>query len=682
MSRSVGRVVLCTFAVTIVPLGAQAQDADDGEIFRMEEIVVSGERVERTVADTPSSVSVFTDETLEKTPSVESTEELLQRVPNVTSIGTQNEAPTIRGVDTTGVLSDADAFFGGSRPRATIAVDGRPLSFNEYVFGATSLFDLRRVEVFRGPQTTAQGANSIAGAIYLVTEDPTFEPEFKALGQGGNFGRLQLGAAASGPIIEDELAGRITVEYRERNSFVDFQRTADFADPDEFEASTVRTKLLWEPAAVPELSTKLTFSRTANQAPQTEFVAAPFEDLVALNPNQSVFENVAYAGIHDISYALGEDVEIANRFSATGFTNERLSEPGQGVAEVDGLDVVNETTLNYTALDGRLTGLFGTYLQFKDQDESIDLTAFLGNGVFDDRSTSVGVFGEATYAITPRLDATLGLRYQRDRQDRDGTIGPFVVDFDETFDAVLPKVALGYDITKDLRVGALVSRGFNPGGTTLFFSTGEQDTFDEETVWNGEVFARAGFLDDRLTVNANAFYAAFRDFQRFTFTGFDPLGDPEFQIDNADRARSYGLELNVDIEVAEELSAFVGLGLLGTEIVEFPASADPGVEGTEFARAPNVTLSAGADYELLDGLSLGTRVRYSDGYFSDAGNTDAFAIDSYVVADFHLSYQYRNVEAFAFVNNAFDNFYLLTRLENSAVVGTPREFGAGLRVAF
>lgn len=139
-------------------------------------ITVTGERVERTVAETPSSVVVVTGEELEGSPARDSVEEVLERIPNITSEGTGNEAPTIRGVNSTGVLSGADAFLGGSRPRSTITVDGRPLSFNEYIFGTTSIFDLERVEVFRGPQTTAQGVNSIAGAVYVTTADPTFEP--------------------------------------------------------------------------------------------------------------------------------------------------------------------------------------------------------------------------------------------------------------------------------------------------------------------------------------------------------------------------------------------------------------------------------------------------------------------------------------------------------------------------
>jgi iron complex outermembrane recepter protein len=536
--------------------------------------------------------------------------------------------------------------------------------------------------VFRGPQTTAQGVNSIAGAVYVTTRDPTYEPEADALALAGSRDQRRLAAAASGPIIADELAARLAVESRRRESFVDFDPPEDYgADPNDLEADVVRGKLLWQPKALPGLSTKLTFGRGRSEAPQTELVRRPFSRLQAANDDGAVFRTIATTGIHDLRYALGEGLVLSNRLSATDIDVTRFAVEGQGDATIDGEDYVNETTLGFTGTGGWLSGVLGSYLQRTDNDEAIDLSDFLGTGDFDDRAASVGLFGEATYEVTDRLDVTLGLRYQRDSQDREGALGPFVVDFDESFDAFLPKLAVGYDLTGNVRVGGIASRGFNPGGTTISFATGNQDRFDEETVWNYELFVRSRFLDDRLGLNANAFYADYSDFQRSTFTGFSPTGEPEFEIDNADKARSYGLELDAELLATDRLRLTGSLGLLDTELVKFSASADEDVEGTEFARAPDVTATAGAAYEILDGLTLAGQVRYSDGYFSDDDNVEEFETDSYVVADFRLSYEFRGVEAFAFVDNAFDEFYVLSDF-GSATVGQPREFGAGLRLRF
>ena len=542
--------------------------------LRLNPLIVSGERVERTVFETSSSVVVITGEEIEDTPAFSDVEDVLDFVPNVVTAGTSNDGPSIRGVDTSGILEGGNAFLGGTRPRATITVDGRPLGFNEFIYGETSVWDLERLEVFRGPQTSAQGVNSIAGAIYVVTADPTFEPEVKVQGEIGSDEQRRMSAAFSGPIVTDELAGRVAVDFQRRDSFVNFDTTADYGpNPNEFENILARAKLLWEPAALPELSTKTTFSFTQSEAPQVEQVRVPFKDLESAFLNSATWRTTAYAGIHDLSYAFSDNLEFSNRFSITDYKIERFAFPeGNGGANIDGLQLTNETNLNWQLPDQGLSGLAGVYYEQTKDEETADFSLFLGLGEFDDTRTSLGLFGEVTYDVTDRLDLTAGLRYQRDNQDRDGSFGPFTVDFDETFDALLPKVVIGYDVTDDLRVGALAVRGFNPGGTTISFIDGSQDTFEDETVWNFEAFGRARLFDDRLSLNANAFYSVYSDFQIFTIVGFTPGGDRIVEASNADKAVSYGLELTTDFQATDSFHVFAGLGLLDTEIADFSES--------------------------------------------------------------------------------------------------------------
>ena len=670
-------------AANTVTLERAVVEEESGPL-RLNPLIVTGERAERTVFETPSSVVVVPGEEIEETPAFSDVEDVLDFVPNIVTGGTSADGPTIRGVDTTGVLVGGNNFLGGARPRATITLDGRPLSFSEFIYGQTSVWDLERVEVFRGPQTSAQGVNSIAGATYVVTADPTFEPEVKVQGEIGSEAQRRLSAAFSGPIVADELAGRIAVDFQRRDSFVDFDTTADYGpNPNEFENIVARGKLLWEPDALPDLSTKFTFSFTQSEAPQNAAVREPFKDLDAANLNQATWRTQAYTGIHDLTYAFGDNLEISNQFSVTQSKIERFAFPENvGAADIDGLQFINETTANWRLPEVGLSGLAGVYYEDDNDDESVDLSSSLGFGEFDDRQTSLGVFGEVTYQVTEQLDVTAGLRYQRDRQDRDGTLGAFTLDFDETFDALLPKFVVGYDVTDDLRIGAQAVRGFNPGGTTISFLDGSQDTFEEETVWNFEAFGRARLFDDRLAINANAFYAIYKDLQLFTVVGFTPGGAAVIQASNADQAISYGLELSVDAQATDDLRVFGGLGLLDTEITDFSDSEDPNIEGNQFERAPHVTFSVGADYEVIDNLTLGSRLRYVSSYFSDVNNDRDLKAGDYVVADFQLSYAYENLEAFAFVNNAFDEFYKISDFDDRAIVGTPREYGVGLRVSF
>ena len=158
------------------PAGAQQVSDKPEQTVTLPPIVVTGENVERSLEDTASSVVVFSEEDLAGKSAAATVSDVLKGVPNLIYTDTVG-APVIRGQDTQGPNFGSTAFFGGTIPRATINLDGHYLNYYESVFGATSIWDTDSIEVFRGPQTTSQGANAIAGAIIVHTNDPTFVPE-------------------------------------------------------------------------------------------------------------------------------------------------------------------------------------------------------------------------------------------------------------------------------------------------------------------------------------------------------------------------------------------------------------------------------------------------------------------------------------------------------------------------
>src|SRR3546814_2469334 len=157
----------------VVTLEVPTAGQHAGNLLTLSPVTVTGERVSRSLRDTESSVTVIDGEALDTRAGMGSTNEVLARIPNVVSAEPTNLAPAIRGIDSTGPAEGANAFFAGVRPRLTMQVDGRPLGFNELIFGNASLWDVQQVEVFRGPQSTIQGSNSIAGPVVIKTNDPT-----------------------------------------------------------------------------------------------------------------------------------------------------------------------------------------------------------------------------------------------------------------------------------------------------------------------------------------------------------------------------------------------------------------------------------------------------------------------------------------------------------------------------
>ena len=133
-------------------------------------------------------------------------------------------------------------------------IDGRTVTFNEFVNSTEGLWDVDHVEVFRSPQTTTQGVNSIAGAIFIHTADPTYDFEGRARLIGGAGDRRQASAVISGPLIGDQLAFRVSGDvYRRTHRRGLSGPVVGIRNLDRDRYWTTRAKLLAEPDALPGL---------------------------------------------------------------------------------------------------------------------------------------------------------------------------------------------------------------------------------------------------------------------------------------------------------------------------------------------------------------------------------------------------------------------------------------------
>ena len=92
----------------------------------------------------------------------------------------------VRGVTNTGANAFAD-------PAVAVNLDGVYLATPTEMQGM--MFDLQRVEILKGPQGTLYGRNATAGAINLISRQPTFDTSGEASIELGNYkGVLAQGA--------------------------------------------------------------------------------------------------------------------------------------------------------------------------------------------------------------------------------------------------------------------------------------------------------------------------------------------------------------------------------------------------------------------------------------------------------------------------------------------------------
>lgn len=214
-------------------------------------IIVTGEKLDRSIQETATSVDVTTQKDIEDLNIVD-LEDVLRRVGNagfVDSGSGQGEQFTIRGVQSQGVTA------GSSTPVSALFIDGAIVPNQAAGAAITNAWDVAQVEVLRGAQSTVQGRNSLIGAIAITTNNPTDEFEYALQARYGEFNTFDISGLLSGPIIGDDVKLRVAAQHAESDGFVTY---SDGTEADRERSTVVRGKLLIEPSAIPEFTAQLT----------------------------------------------------------------------------------------------------------------------------------------------------------------------------------------------------------------------------------------------------------------------------------------------------------------------------------------------------------------------------------------------------------------------------------------
>ena len=141
-------------------------------------------------------------------------------VPTLSVSQTPGDTPllTLRGIGSNSIVPGAD-------PNVTMQIDGVYLARGGAM--AVDFLDVERVEVLRGPQGTLFGRNSIGGTINIVTRQPTNVLDTRARLTAGNYDKLRVEGAISGPLIRNRIMGSFAFLRGSRDGFV-----ADVEHPD------------------------------------------------------------------------------------------------------------------------------------------------------------------------------------------------------------------------------------------------------------------------------------------------------------------------------------------------------------------------------------------------------------------------------------------------------------------
>lgn len=643
-------------AAALPRASARAASSPVGLPVQLAPVVVTGDLWATDLARTSASVTVF-DATRLADSGVQSFGDLVAATANVTWTGGTSRARffQVRGIG-------ENSQFEGETPDAAVRFVIDDLDFTG-LGGAATLFDVQQVEVLRGPQAGAFGANAAGGLIKVVTAEPTAVREGYVMATVGDDALRRGGFAVSGPLLAD-IPERLTFRLAAERTVADGFRDNAFLG---------RSKT----NAIDELSVRLKLRlRTSNawQWDATVFYADQDNgyDEFSLNntgfttfsdePGRDTQESVAGSvrGVYT-----GEALVLTTRTSFTGTESEysfdsdwTFAADPRGydsfLATERSRDVFNQELRFDSAPGAAQRWTIGAYYETTVEDTF--LTEDFGGATTRFDATTLALFGQVGFRLAPATRLIVGTRVENYDlatriEFRDD------VDFADTL--LGGKVTLEHDLSERALVFATVTRGYKAGGANIynFLVVPDEGPADyvTETLWNYELGWRGRNANGRVSGELTAFYLDRRDPQVRDSAGF---GDAfTYFVDNGRRASIYGLEASGRIELTATFSAYANLGLMESDLESFAidnTAATP-AGGRELANVPAYTYTVGGRFGRVDGFFATTELSGRAAYFES--NTHAEKRSTFTVANASVGYRREAWSVTVWARNVFDERY-------------------------
>lgn len=569
---------------------AWAQDSRPaGDAEARGEIVVTAQKREQRLQDVPISIEVLQGDTLADF-ATDDLRDVTTLVPNFyfqPSPG--NDALYIRG------FGSAGANFGFDQS-VSLYQDGVYAGRARQFMGP--FFDVERVEVLRGPQGALLGKNTAAGAVSIVTANPTadFEGNVRAL---YNFTRegFDVSGYVSGPVTDD-LGVRLAVKHTAMGGYVRNVTTGQ--DEPDLNNILGRLTLRYEPAQNVDVTAKFEYGRfrTLGDSGRSSALTAPLPETKTdrnifgfpLIDRQTAFNGSITANVglgeHTLTSVTGySDLDAYRAVDAASEANavfhnqyfekfdqfsqelRLLSPTGQTIEYIIGayydranLSLLSPTYYNIAALGaaGRLD------VDFRQRTETWSGFASITANL----SADLRVSGSLRYTHIDKLGSFDERLVSGNTHPAIGGPRAFSQQLDENyFD---PSATLQYDITDDVMLFATFARGSKGAGYAAAIRTTTPATFTVrgERSTNYEAGFRSTWLDRALTVNLTAYYTEFEDLQVSAYSA----AIANTIITNAARARSQGVEGTIIIAPSRALQISSSFAYTDAKYISYPGA--------------------------------------------------------------------------------------------------------------
>lgn len=717
--------------------GAAAQTASPlaGSETQIQEIVVTAARRETTLQSIPQSVAVLDGE-VQRERGQQRLEDLQTTVPNVSFTNTSNSSQLyIRGIGNTFINAGGDPGVAFYQDSAYVS-DQRTMN--------TSMFDVERIEILRGPQGALYGRNAVGGAINVISARPTPSPEGRVDAVAGDYGRLESEGYLSGPVGSGPVSGRLSYQVRHLDGYTKNLLAERSGAPDRFDdlkSHAIRGQLAVDLPTEGRLNLLASWYREDEAGPALAVVnlpgvVYPAEAIFGERPTNEPRRIKATVGSTELEVATVNVglVQPVGRSTLTATLNYRdglqdFLNDCDGV-EAEACRYSTHTSSHdyyaeaYLASPGedRLRWIAGASYVRLNQSQNIEvpwlsLLAYLAPGApmnvpfpihYDAggklETESFAVYADVRYELSDMWAVSGQVRYSETTKTAREyqfipQFGVGVTGFESQLkNTHTPfKLALEGQLTPDVLVYGSYATANKDGAINIGALQTSPVRSEEVRTW--ELGEKATFFDRRLQVNGAVFSSRYEDLQ------ITQVVQTIAVLANVPKSTIKGAELDVILLPARGLRFGAGVGYLDGTFDEFsnsrtipgPAPAPPSdLSGNKLPNISKWSVNLDVRYEFSPvagfDASLGAQYAWrSRVYFNEFNERDNSQAAGGIV---NLSASFAPQEGpwrvYGYVNNVFDRTYQMGTTIYSGLLGAeqavnyapPRHFAVGLSYSF